>query len=88
MPPEETTIQILCVENLCKHVVTTILKIWKPSGLTWGDESPEPADGVDVPVADTGHGDDGPVQRGGHRVEHGALLVLLTHICQAWGIRL
>ena len=54
--------------------------------LTWAHEFPEPADWVNVAVSDTGHGDDGPVQRGGHRVEHGALLVLLTHIRQAWHI--
>ena len=58
------------------------------SPLTWAHESAEPADGVDVAVSHRGHGDDGPVQRGGHRVEHGPLLVLLTHIRQAWEIKM
>ena len=44
--------------------------------LTWAHESAEPADGVDVAVAHRGHRDDGPVEGGGHRVEHRARLIL------------
>ena len=44
--------------------------------LTWPDQFAKPADGVNVPVAHGGHCDDGPVEGGGHRVEHRARLIL------------
>ena len=37
---------------------------------------------MDVAVAHRGHGDDGPVEGGGHRVEHRPLLVLLPDVGQ------
>ena len=36
-----------------------------------------------LPVANRGHGDDGPVERLRHRDEHRPLLVLLPHVGQA-----
>ena len=37
---------------------------------------------MDVAVPHRSHGDDGPVQGGGHRVEHRPLLVLLPDVGQ------
>ena len=44
---------------------------------------PSGGGGGNVPVAGAGHGDDGPVQRLGERVELGLLLVLLQGVGQA-----
>ena len=46
-------------------------------------ELPRGGGGGDVPISGAGHGDDGPVQRLGERVELGLLLVLLQGVGQA-----
>ena len=38
---------------------------------------------MNIPVSHRGHGDDGPVQGGGHGVKHRPLLVLLPHVGEA-----
>ena len=57
--------------------IKTKTKKWT---VTWSHESSKPADRVDVTVTHGGHGDDGPVEGGGHGVEHGAGLILLPDI--------
>ena len=44
---------------------------------------PSGGGGGNVPISGAGHGDDGPVQRLGERVELGLLLVLLQGVGQA-----
>ena len=51
-------------------------------GAEWGHQLPGRGPGWDVPVARAGHGDDGPVQGLGQRVEHRVRLVLLQGVAQ------
>ena len=59
------------------------ISFYNQNQITWANKFPIPGDRIDVSVSHRGHGDDGPVQSGGHRVEHRPLLVLLPDVCEA-----